>query len=130
MSRLFAVLCAATFTAPAAAESLIADYFSLLGPADAYNSRGVPLDDLCAIARQDRANWHRFGIREQADGPDFFFASAENRAQMTGRCVYDANYYANPGIRIRNGSRAFYVYVRVFGVGGTVTRVVIAEGAG
>ena len=31
------------------AETLMVQYYSLLGPADAYNSRGQPLNDLFAI---------------------------------------------------------------------------------
>ncbi len=112
------------------ANSLIVDYYSLLGPADAYNSRGEPLNDLCAIVQQDRANWHRFGNREQSDSGDYFFDSTDRRAMMAGRCEYDRGYYSNPGSRIRNGSRSFYVYVRVFGNSGQISRVLIDEGAG
>lgn len=112
------------------AESLMVDYFSLLGPVDAYNSSGKPLDDLCAIVQQDRANWHRFKKREQADSGDLFFNSPERRAMMQGKCQYDATYFASPGVRIRSGARSFFVYVRVFGNNGVVSRVLITEGAG
>ncbi|MGB7240792.1 MAG: hypothetical protein WBC93_01735 [Sulfitobacter sp.] len=123
-----ALVCAAPVIGQA--ETLMVDYYSLLGPADAYNSRGVPLNDLCAIVQQDRANWHRFGNREQYDGGDFFFDSTDRRAMIAGRCQYDPSYYANPGARIRNGTRSFYVYVQVFGNNGRVSRVLISEGAG
>ncbi|MCR8546606.1 hypothetical protein M4578_02100 [Salipiger sp. P9] len=112
------------------AESLIVEYFTLLGPADAWNSRGQRLDELCAIVQQDRANWHRFGNREQGDGGDPFFNTSERRARIAGKCAYDRSYYADAGARIRSGSRHFYVYVRVFGTGDRISRVVIAEGAG
>lgn len=112
------------------AQNVIVEYFSLLGPVDAVNSRGAPLNDLCAIAQQDRANWHRFKKREQSDSGDWFFDSTDRRAMMAGKCVYDRNYFANPGQRIRNGSRSFYVYVRVLGSNGVVSRVEISEGAG
>lgn len=112
------------------AEQLMVDYYSLLGPMDAYNSRGQPLNDLCAIAQQDRANWHRFHKREASDGGDMFFHTSDRRSMMTGKCQYDRGYYVNPGQRIRNGTRHFYVYVRVFGSNGYVTRVLISEGAG
>ncbi|MEM6467203.1 MAG: hypothetical protein AAF679_11965, partial [Pseudomonadota bacterium] len=45
------------------AQSLLVEYYALLGPADAASSRGAELDDLCAIVQQDRANWHRFNKR-------------------------------------------------------------------
>ena len=132
MKRLFALFAAVlTFVPePSRAESLLFDYYTLLGPTDAFNSRGQPLDDFCAIVRQDRANWHRFNKRDSSDSGDPFFGAPEIRAMITGKCVYDPNYFANPGARIRNGSRQFFVYVRVFGQNGQVTRVLIAEGAG
>lgn len=114
----------------ARAENLLFDYYSLLGPADAYSSSGLPLNDFCAIVQQDRANWHRFNRREQFDSPDPFFTTTERRGMMTGRCDYNRGYYANPGAQIRSGTRSFYVYVRVFGIAGQLTRVLIVEGAG
>jgi hypothetical protein len=112
------------------AETLIVDYYTLLSGADAYNSRGVPLDDLCTIVQQDRANWHRFFKRDSSDNGDYFFDSTAKRAMIAGKCQYDRGYFANPGVRIRNGTRSFYVYVQVFGNYGNVSRVIISEGAG
>ena len=130
--RLIPAFLALLVTLPhvAQAESLITEYYSLLGPADAYNSRGAALNDFCAIAQQDSANWHKFGKREEFDAADPFFTTPARRALFTGRCQYDASYYANPGARIRNGTRHFYVHVRVFGNGDQVTRILISEGAG
>lgn len=133
MFRLLALALVASMvmsSAPARAETLMYDYFSLLGPMDAHNSRGQRLDDICAIAQQDRANWHRFNKREDSDGGDFFFTTAERRSLFSRRCQADAGYYANAGNRIRSGTRSFYVYVRVFGTNGRVSRIVITEGAG
>ena len=133
MQKLFTGLVSALLlSAPtiAQAETLMVDYFSLLGPADAYNSRGQPLNDLCTIVQQDRANWHKFRNREELDRGDFFFDSVYKRAMIAGKCEYDRSYYANSGARIRNGTRSFYVYVRVYGSNGQVSRVLIAEGAG
>lgn len=125
------VLGAALMAASSAqAEDLLTEYYSLLGPVDAFNSRGLPLNDLCSIVQQDRANWHRFGKREEFDRGDPFFTTSQNRAAMTGKCDYSRDYYANAGDLIRSGSRSFYVYVRVYGSGGRVTRVHVVEGAG
>jgi len=90
----------------------------------------MPLNNVCAIVQQDRANWHRFNRRDQFDAADPYFINADRRAQIPAICVFDPGYYANAGARIRNGSRSFYVYVRAFGSGGRVTRLVITEGAG
>lgn len=129
---IFKLATALLFCAPAVgrAESLLVEYFTLLGPADAYNSRGLPLDDLCAILQQDRANWHRFQRREEYDEGDLFFDTAERRSQIQGKCTFDPNYFFQPGERIRNGTRSFYVHVRVLGSYGRVSRILISEGAG
>ena len=73
MKRMIFAVAGAVFTSlagPAASQDTMVEYFTLLGPADAFNSRVVPLNDLCDIVQQDRANWHRFGNREQYDGGD------------------------------------------------------------
>ena len=130
MRTSFAALFTLALSTSAAAEQLIVDYYTLLGPVDAVNSSGAPLDDLCAILQQDRANWHRFKKREQYDGGDLFFDSTERRAAMAGKCDFDRSYFANPGQKIRSGDRSFYVYVQVFGSGTQISRILIAEGAG
>jgi hypothetical protein len=127
-----AVICAFALTCPlpAAAQALMFEYYTSLSPTDAFNSRGEPLDDFCAIVQQDRANWHRFLRRDDGDQGDPFFDTTEKRGQIAGRCTYDRNYYANPGRLIRSGQRYFYVYVRVYGTKGQVTEVLVTEGAG
>jgi len=114
----------------ASAETLLYDYYSSLTVTDAFNSRGVPLDDICTIAQQDRANWHRFNRRDSGDSGDAFFSTPERRALFGQVCEAAMPYYANAGDRIRSGTRSFYVYVQVFGANGVVTRIVISEGAG
>lgn len=63
-------------------EYLIGVYTAFIGEHDLYNSRGQRLRQPWQIIRQDRANFHRFGIRDPGDSTDPFFASAENRAAM------------------------------------------------
>lgn len=57
-------------------------YTARLGSNDHFNSNGVRLTTAAAIIRQDRANFHRFGVRDAEDEWDGFFASAENRARL------------------------------------------------
>lgn len=131
MKRHFlAAIAAVTIGTSAQAQDTMVEYFTILTPTDAFNSRGQPLDDICAIVQQDRANWHRFNKRDQADSADWFFDSPERRAMIAGNCEYDRSYFANAGARIRNGDRQFFVYVRVYGSNGQIRRVLIAEGAG
>ena len=129
MTRLMrgAVICAlCVAAAPAKAESLLFDYYSMLSVGDTYNSRGAPLNDVCAIVQQDRANVHRFG-NPDGDRPDTFFTTPDRRAMIAGRCDYDPSYHTVE--RIRSQFIGF-VYERVIGTGSVVTRVQISEGAG
>lgn len=64
------------------AQQLIASYTALLSEADHFNSRGQRLTTAAAIIRQNRANFHRFGIRSAEDQDDPFFADEANRAAL------------------------------------------------
>jgi hypothetical protein len=61
------------------AQQLIESYQAFLSERDHFNSNGQRLTSAAAIIRQDRANFHRFGLRDSGDEGDRFFASAENR---------------------------------------------------
>ena len=108
------------------AESLMLEYYATLSPTDTYNSKGVPLTDVCSIVQQDRANVHKFGNpdREQPDG---FFTTPARRAMIAGKCDYDRTHHTVA--RIRNQTIGF-VLVRVYGNAGNLTRVQIFEAAG
>jgi len=66
--------------APLAAQQLLERYSAFLSAQDHYNSKGVRLTQSWQIIRQDRANYHRFKIRDPADEWDSFFSSLQNRA--------------------------------------------------
>ena len=110
----------------AAAESLMFEYYTTLSPRDTYNSKGVPLKNVCAIVQQDRSNVHRFGNPDR-DSSDSFFTTPERRAMITGKCDYDRKHHTVD--RIRNQVIGF-VLVRVYGNGSAVSRVQILEAAG
>ncbi|WP_299657524.1 hypothetical protein [uncultured Tateyamaria sp.] len=114
-------------SAPASAQQMMFEYYTMLSAQDTYNSRGAPLNDVCGIVQQDRANVHKFGKRDSGDQVDNFFFTPERRAMITGRCAYDPSYHTVQ--RIRSQVIGF-VLVRVFGTGSTVTRVEIYEAAG
>ncbi|AXS42651.1 hypothetical protein D1F64_15525 [Breoghania sp. L-A4] len=61
---------------------LLDEYVAFLGEDDHYNSSGARLTEPWQIVRQDRANYHRFGIRDRGDEGDGFFGSPRNRARM------------------------------------------------
>lgn len=79
--RLAAVLALTCLSAAGAAraDELIEAYDAHIGEDDLYNSSNERLKQPWQIIRQDRANYHRFGIRQRGDEGDGFFASAKNR---------------------------------------------------
>ena len=66
----------------AQAQQLIGSYVARLSEADHFNSSGQRLTSAAAIIRQDRANFHRFGIKDAQDEGDDFFADEGNRAAL------------------------------------------------
>ena len=132
MTRVFlaavAVVAVAAMVKPVSAQQLLGEYFTTIGHEDMRNSRGVPLGSFCAIVQQDRANFHRFGIRHQGDQADPFFGNREARAWLGANCfvVQGQEYVAD---RVLSGNIK-YVWVRVFGQGGRLSYVTVGEGAG
>ena len=82
VSRLSLVLFISALATPASAQQLKESYKALLSERDHFNSSGERLRTAAAIIRQDRANVHRFGIRDRADQDDVFFADMDNRAAL------------------------------------------------
>lgn len=73
---------AAILGSAAHGQELIGSYQAYIGEDDLYNSKGERLSQPWQILRQDRANFHKFGIWQDGDQSDEFFASVENRAAM------------------------------------------------
>lgn len=113
---------------PAAAQQVMGEYYTLLAAEDMRNSRGQPLRDFCAIVQQDRANYHRFGLRHDGDQGDPFFTTAEMRARIPGRChLAPGSEYVAEWVL---SGRPRFVRVQVRGVNGIPTQLWIWEGAG
>jgi hypothetical protein len=93
---------------PAAAAELIGSYNAYLSSADHFNSSGERLTTAAAIIRQDRANYHKFGIRDQGDEDDDYFGNVDNRAVLE-RMLNDG--HSDPGVlsRIVNSNVAIHV---------------------
>ncbi len=64
------------------AEELIGSYVAYIGTQDLYNSKGGRLTAPWQVIRQDRANFHRFGVSQPGDEWDPFFGDYDNRAAM------------------------------------------------
>lgn len=93
---------------PSRAQELIDSYVAFLSEQDHFNSNGQRLTSAAAIIRQDRANFHRFGIRDPQDQDDKFFADEGNRAALEQMLE---NGKAEPGVisRIVNGTVLIHV---------------------
>ena len=61
---------------------LIESYYAWLSDADHHNSKGTRLTEYWQVIRQDRANFHRFGLRDDYDDPDAMFDDAQARATL------------------------------------------------
>lgn len=110
----------------ASAESLMLEYYATLSPKDTFNSSGIPLNNVCAIVQQDRANVHKFG-NPDGDQLDDFFTTPERRAMIKGNCEFSRNHHTVDRIR---SQIVGFVLVRVFGSAGSITRLQILEAAG
>ena len=109
--------------APAGAQQLIESYSARLSSVDHFNSNGERLTSPAAIIRQDRANFHKYGIRDPEDENDRFFADMANRALMerliergrTSRSARNAIVNGTPVIHVDlyDGPRGPYVEVNV-----------------
>ncbi|EPX80111.1 lysozyme inhibitor LprI family protein [Litoreibacter arenae] len=67
---------------PAHAQQTLDRYTAVIGPQDRSNSSGVRLSQPDQILAQDRANVHRFGIRQPGDTLDRTFGTPEARRQI------------------------------------------------
>lgn len=109
------VLACALAAGPVAAQEVVGGYAAWIGVDDLYNSEGARLNQPWQILRQDRANYHRFGIWQDGDEWDPFFDDANNRAAMEQMIL---NGYIDPRAAraILNGN--VMVYVTIYGRGG------------
>jgi hypothetical protein len=69
----------------ASADQLLDTYIARLSYADHHNSSGQRITTVAGIIRQDRANFHKFGIRDSQDQFDSVFGIAHNRDIMEAK---------------------------------------------
>lgn len=106
----------------ARADDLIGSYYAYIGSDDLYNSRGARLTTPWQVLRQDRANFHRYGITQPGDEWDPFFGDMENRGIME-RMVRNGSISAAAARDIMRGGAMVYVEIR--GRSGRGQRVVV-----
>jgi len=117
---LVAVLALAFVPLAAQAQKLIGSYVAYIGWEDLHNSNGQRLTQYWQIIRQDRANFHRFGIRHDGDQWDPFFADANNRATLE-RLVMNSGIDSHSRRMITQGNTP--VFVEIFGWGNQISSV-------
>lgn len=67
-----------------AAEHVMATYRAYIGPDDLVDASGGRLGDAAKILGRDRANLHRFDVRQDGDEWDPIFASIDARQALDG----------------------------------------------
>lgn len=115
-------------SAPACAQAdeLIGAYVAYIGKPDLTNSKGARLREPWQILRQDRANYHRFGISQPGDEWDPFFGLIDNRAAME-QMVMRGSIDPRAARNIVDGGAT--VFVRIYGRGslGTSVKVTVSK---
>lgn len=114
MKRLLLAATLAFAATIAQADQLIGSYVAYIGQDDLYNSKGARLSEPWQILRQDRANYHRFGISQRGDEWDPFFGSFENRGIMERMIMNGSIEPAAARNLVRGGAT---VFVRIYGNG-------------
>lgn len=106
--------------APAAAQDWdqLAYYIAVIGPEDMRNSSGQPVTSLGGVLQQDRANFHRFGIRHSGDETDPLFSNRDLRARIP-QMVSDGNNARGSLAQMARSGQPFRVGVFVCGYGRT-----------
>ncbi len=100
---------------PVLAQDVIGSYAAYIGEEDLYNSDGLRLSEPWQVLRQDRANFHRFGVAQDGDEWDPLFENADNREAMENMIRRG---YIDPDAERMILSGGAMVYVSIYGAGG------------
>ena len=106
--------------APAGGNRMLESYTAFLSWQDHYNSNGARLTEPWQIIRQDRANYHRFGVRDPQDQWDSFFADFNNRDRAEQMLM---NGYISPQARSAIVNGPTMIRVEIWGQGNTGTSI-------
>lgn len=104
---------------PAAAQGIVDEYCTRISDNDKFASDGFELTDAGSILRQDRANFHKFGIRDRGDEDDGTFGTASARASIpalldngqTARNVLREIVRGTPRVCVEVYPRYLFVYL-------------------
>jgi hypothetical protein len=115
LAKILPLVAALIFGNAAFAQEILDSYVAYIGQDDLYNSSGNRLTEPWQILRQDRANFHRYGISQLGDEWDSFFGSIDNRAIME-RMVMNGSIDRQAAQNLVRGGAT--VFVRIYGRGG------------
>lgn len=110
----------------AQADQLIGSYVAYIGQDDLYNSKGARLSEPWQVLRQDRANYHRFGISQPGDEWDPFFGSFDNRGIME-RMIMNGNIEPAAARNLVQGGATVFVRIYGYGNSGQYVNVTVAR---
>ncbi|WP_371153583.1 hypothetical protein [Jannaschia sp. 2305UL9-9] len=108
----------------ARAYDQLAYYITTIGPEDLRNSRGARLGSPAAVVQQDRANYHRFGIRHAGDEWDPVFSDRGLRAMIPAAVQVFGAYHGEMEALMQSG-RPFRIGVFVCGTPRQVQNVFV-----
>ena len=120
---LFTTIALALSTGTAKSDEVIDGYSAYIAQDDLYNSKGERLTQPWQVIRQDRANYHKFGIRQDGDENDSYFASEANRATAEAMLAQGEISRAD-GKRIMRGDTTIHVMIYGRGTVGRSLRVI------
>ncbi|MDS9468489.1 hypothetical protein RGQ15_13020 [Paracoccus sp. MBLB3053] len=106
------------------AQEVLGRYSAMIGAEDRRNSKGAPLTQPGQILAQERANFHRFGIRQQGDESDAYFDQQDMRAALPGLLARGQIEAAARSVITRGG----VVTVEILGQGGRPTSLRVSAG--
>ncbi len=79
---LMIIIFESTLPASSITQTLKLSYTTCIGERDHFRSNGKRLNKAADMLQQDRANYHRYRIRDAQDGYDSFFSKRKNRSKM------------------------------------------------
>ena len=108
---------------PVGAAEWLGGYTAFLGAADHFNSNGQRLTEPWQVIRQDRANFHKFGIQDGGDEWDPFFGDVNNRAALE-QMLMRGTTSASARRAIVNSN--VFIHVEIYGSGGRATSISVS----
>ncbi len=120
MKRVLVILALILAAPIAQAQQLIGSYNAFIGTQDLHNSNGVRLSSPAQVLRQDRANYHRFGISQYGDQWDPYFGDSNARARLE-QLLNSSNLAPHVHNSIMQGN--LHVIVNVYGQGNWISFV-------